>query len=563
MQENDFLSDFFGCVGFLPLTTQSNIREAMVQIMATPARLRPPAAGGGCDEKELFDAIARGADWSKASEWHQLPANPRSCTFWCAIALGALAKGSPFESVTKYSQLAHEALDKSNSGPADAEVAMAWAMLAYLYGFMGDLERHQEYKAVSASFFRSSIEHGSANNLPVGFAEVVSFTAFTDSTCGQRQIKSSSAEGQEMPQLKEAATKGEIYRFVSQSLKAFEQGSHAIAKEQSITRGEAAFKAGRDGRSDGARPSPNDLLPNDVSTALVTLVGQGDCPDFEPLEGAVDRPGIRGGVGSLLINMNLLFTKAAKGDVRATLERIGRCVEVYERYPGLCRGTMEFHKAHVVLSCLAAIDDPRARAMYDRLRGSYNSFRPAGSSPVPPLEEWHGVGAFCDNVFCRATDGLTASEYMKAFSGRSIDGIDAGDGNQGEDNDKDDAGLLGHGHAQREILSACNIPHGIIDRDYDWATERGAACCKGSSVASTRNAASLSSQSSCCQSEAGLHSNRVGHRIARVTMAPGSLSRSLALSEGSEVMEDMEGDSVGTEEWLDVTHAMLDALRTV
>lgn len=36
----------------------------------------------------------------------------------------------------------------------------------------------------------------------------------------------------------------------------------------------------------------------------------------------------------------LAFAKAAKGDVRAALERIGRCVEVCERYPGLCRSVM-------------------------------------------------------------------------------------------------------------------------------------------------------------------------------------------------------------------------------
>ncbi|CAN0224657.1 unnamed protein product, partial [Ectocarpus fasciculatus] len=82
MEENAFLSDFFGCVGFLPLTTQSNIREAMVQIMATPAHPQPPAVGGGCDMEDRFDAIARGTGWRKASEGHHLPMNPRSCSFW-------------------------------------------------------------------------------------------------------------------------------------------------------------------------------------------------------------------------------------------------------------------------------------------------------------------------------------------------------------------------------------------------------------------------------------------------------------------------------------------------
>ncbi|CBN75404.1 hypothetical protein Esi_0093_0025 [Ectocarpus siliculosus] len=82
MQENAFLSDFFGCVGFLPLTNQSTIREVMVQILTTPATLQRPPVAGGCDEEAVFDAIARGADLIKASEGHQLPMNPRSCIFW-------------------------------------------------------------------------------------------------------------------------------------------------------------------------------------------------------------------------------------------------------------------------------------------------------------------------------------------------------------------------------------------------------------------------------------------------------------------------------------------------
>ncbi|CAN0202426.1 unnamed protein product, partial [Ectocarpus sp. 12 AP-2014] len=33
MRENTFLGDFFACVGFIPLTTQSHIRETMVKMM--------------------------------------------------------------------------------------------------------------------------------------------------------------------------------------------------------------------------------------------------------------------------------------------------------------------------------------------------------------------------------------------------------------------------------------------------------------------------------------------------------------------------------------------------
>lgn len=52
--------------------------------------------------------------------------------------------------------------------------------------------------------------------------------------------------------------------------------------------------------------------------------------------------------------------------------------------------------------------------MYDSLRGTYNSFRPAGSLPVPPLEEWHGVDVFCDDCYCRCVDFTAGADrrYM-------------------------------------------------------------------------------------------------------------------------------------------------------
>lgn len=74
----------------------SHIRETMVKIMASPAPLQQSAAGGACGE---VGSMVRAPCWNKASEEPQLPMDPSTCTFWCAIALGALAKGCPVESV--------------------------------------------------------------------------------------------------------------------------------------------------------------------------------------------------------------------------------------------------------------------------------------------------------------------------------------------------------------------------------------------------------------------------------------------------------------------------------
>lgn len=90
-------------------------------------------------------------------------------------------------------------------------------------------------------------------------------------------------------QLNAAATEGEIYRYVAQSFKAFEQASHAIANEQSAKPGGSLTEADRDGRSGGVRPSDNALLCKEISSSMGTALRNGRCIDFERLEAAVDR----------------------------------------------------------------------------------------------------------------------------------------------------------------------------------------------------------------------------------------------------------------------------------
>lgn len=43
--------------------------------------------------------IGRKDSASTALEGNQLPMDPPTCTFWCAVALGALVKGTPVDSV--------------------------------------------------------------------------------------------------------------------------------------------------------------------------------------------------------------------------------------------------------------------------------------------------------------------------------------------------------------------------------------------------------------------------------------------------------------------------------
>ncbi|CAM9491799.1 unnamed protein product [Ectocarpus sp. 4 AP-2014] len=547
MQENAFLSDFFGCNGFLPLTTPSHIRETMVKIMLPPTSSQQLVFGDDCGEGgHYFEAVARGGDLSKTSAGNQLPMDPSACTFWCAVALGALAKGSPIESVTSYAQLAQEALANSNSDPADTEVAKAWVILANLHGFMGDMEGFEKYLALSDSFLRSSIEEGSTHTLPVGFAEIVKFKEFANASCGEWPLEPFSVqEDNPPPQLSVVATEAELYRYVAQSCRAFERAVYTTATEQRA-RSSDMCDSEPHGRPDEVHPAPQDFMAGDVSNAMGVLLENGSSIHFEPLEEAVDRrPSIRGGIGALLINGILVFEKAAKGDLPATLERIGRCIEVLERYPGLCRCMIGCHMTHMMLICLAAAGDSSARAIYERVRGAFNSYRPSGYLPVPPFEEWRGVDAFCNHLFCRSIQGLVSSGNMRAFSAAPVDGIDICDGRMGTASVIDEDVLYGHGHTQHEILPAFNtIPGTIVGTAPVWSIKRGAEGDMGSLSAPTqpRTSSPTSPSHACCQGEPTLWLVESSERDGK--------------------MVHMEEDDVAEEDWLDAALAISDAAET-
>eukprot|EP00903_Cladosiphon_okamuranus_P015538 g14344.t1 len=371
MQENAFLSDFFACVGFMPLTTPSLIRETMVNIMVRPA-IQQSTDDDGDD-----DATARGGSLMAAFGENELSMNPSICKFWCAVALGALAKGYPIES-TKF----------------------------------------REYLDLSNSFLDASIEEGSSDALPAGFAEMIGRWETIKVCSGSASVSEMGAfsdQQQDPPQLSAGADERELYTYIIQSFKAFQQTVLAKACESATARGcaEDAQPPEADNNSLPPRDGP---LPSDVANAMTEKLRE-NMLDFERLEETVDRPIIRKGVGSVIINGALLFKKAHKGDTDGVLERIARCVEVYERYPGLCRGVMSWiHICHALSAALTALVGRRAEELYARLRAAYNSMRPPDSLPIPPLEEWQGVSSFCGDFHCRSIEGVFESGALGVFS---------------------------------------------------------------------------------------------------------------------------------------------------
>ncbi|CAM9627765.1 unnamed protein product [Ectocarpus sp. 12 AP-2014] len=415
MQENTFLSDFFGCVGFLPLTTQSHIRETMVRMMA-PSTAEPElGALHSSFEHHHFDAIPTGDGITMGN---QLSTGLSGCTFWCAVGLGALVKGSPVVSVGNYLQLARDALD-AYTGPVNAEVAKAWAILGYLYSYMGDTEMYEEYLKLSASFLIDSIEQGSTDMLPAGFAKMVHHKETAKAYSGNVDASDNGSFGahhQHPLQINPAASEGDMFRYVAQSLIAFEQVVFEKSCENSATSGQSSEDKLCDEKAGGATPLGHAPQVEEVSDAMVAGFKDG-LIEFEYLQDAIDRrPNVGTGIVGLLINMTLAYQKAVNGDAGGALERFGQCVDVFERYPGVCRCMFWCHIAHGILGSLAAIDDSWAGGLYNRLRGVYNPSRPSSSLPAPPWEEWRGISAFCDALQCRLTEGMIASQAMSVFS---------------------------------------------------------------------------------------------------------------------------------------------------
>ncbi|CAM9397673.1 unnamed protein product [Ectocarpus fasciculatus] len=242
-----------------------------------------------------------------------------------------------------------------------------------------------------------------------GFAELVYekdsvYLQLFTGELGTPDIDSLATRHDHPPQITPALGEGDMYRYVAQSLEGFMTYVFARACEpceKDIC---------------GASPHLKPPQAEDMSEIMATGIKEG-LINFDLLQEAVDRPHIRTGVGNLAINITLGYQKAARGNAGEALERFSRCVEVFERYPGVCRCMIHWcHIAHGVLGSLATIDDSRGRGLYDRLREVYNRWRHSTSLPAPPLEEWRGISAICDAFQCRLYDGVIASQALSVFS---------------------------------------------------------------------------------------------------------------------------------------------------
>ncbi|CAN0077464.1 unnamed protein product [Ectocarpus sp. 12 AP-2014] len=284
---------------------------------------------------------------------------------------------------------------------------------------MGDMSKFEEYLGLADTFFTASINEGSADTLPAGFAEIVHHKD-TVKVCSDNldpaDMESFCARHRDAPRICEAVNDGELYRYVTQSFKVFQQVVYSKACATSASRRRLSDDKCRAEGGEGVCAEGNGPLGEDVLDAMATGL-RGYVIEFDQLEETANRPRIRAGVGGLLINGTLVFERAAKGDAEGALEKIRHCVEVFERYPGLCRCMMRWcHIAHAMLAALAAVDGSEARRLYDRLRVAYNAARPPELRPVPALEDWQGIPSICEDFLCRTIEALIASEGLGVFA---------------------------------------------------------------------------------------------------------------------------------------------------
>lgn len=95
----------------------SHIRETLVKIMASPATRQSSGSMYHMDERYQVDTIAAKDGLRNASGGKILPMDPSTCIFWCAVAVGALVKGSPVELVRTCRLVAYPAGKLGSSFP--------------------------------------------------------------------------------------------------------------------------------------------------------------------------------------------------------------------------------------------------------------------------------------------------------------------------------------------------------------------------------------------------------------------------------------------------------------
>ncbi|CAM9290797.1 unnamed protein product [Laminaria digitata] len=248
------------------------------------------------------------------------------------------------------------------------------------------------------------------------------------------------------------------------------------------------------------------------------------------------------------------------------------------------------HVTHMLMAYLVVIDGPRARGIYDQMRAAYNSALRLGTRPIPPFDEWQGLSSYCDNYNCRLMEFMVNIEHGSASSSpppqegaseipekgphdvpvhdqqqRGIpSATDSGEGSEGNS-----AVAMRPTHEANDVLRPNREPERASDAESAGYMESVPSDGRRTALMQPQEELTLTEtspfrevvsepmvDSDACRSVDEQSSSSCCTELQ--TQPAEALLLSELSTKGTVTVDETEDEGVGVEDWLDVTHAMLD-----
>eukprot|EP00752_Nemacystus_decipiens_P005072 g4603.t1 len=447
LKENAYIADYFRKIGFVPFTTESFIRKAMVRTMLPVVQESDPrfhrySAGLLAGEGEI--GWGDDADVPAAARRDEIESAAGACVLWCTVAVGCLVGGRPQSSVDGYACLAREAL----SGCFDDEsvaTARAFTAMALLQDYRGNEEKFNRYVDFAEKIMRDL----PATEVPMDLADAHMFVKARDASdgfydqLGEEDLRDAMGAVSGLWKHTRPIQQAELCRWLLKTevrlLACFSMdmqntgfpGNQSKAEAQAMPRG-ARLASEPDGDDSGGlssgipphggdddvpgtlaglgAPAPRVCWRRPVQGTLAEPPPPGSMsetfaarllPDMRLMMHATQRSEIRGGIGELCFQSIMGYASSLQRQREDAVDAALRCTDILVKNPGICRSTSWKHLVHICLGCMVALGNAEK---YEQLRASYNSVADIGVPTAPPFAEFRGMGSICGNVFCMSVD---------------------------------------------------------------------------------------------------------------------------------------------------------------
>ncbi|CAM9794065.1 unnamed protein product [Ectocarpus sp. 4 AP-2014] len=463
LKENAYIGDFFQTMGFLPITSESFIRKAMVSTMFRTMQERDPEfpgpeAGGvvgggqGWGESALVP-VGGGGGLARAENAVENAA--AACVLWSTVGVGCLIRGRPKSSVEDYVHLAREALSVCFDD-GTAETARAFTAMALFQDFMGNEDKFIKY----IDFAKSIINALPREKVPADLLDTHLFVKACDMLEGyshridEEYIKAASGTLESCTMAKEPRLvhqkdfcrwllKADIRLTACFSMDMLDKG--AFNDDSSDVGRYARWEGDGSSPGEGGGVGPQDIgatrnpglsaqphvVYDEVKGGSSPMTGVGAAntptcfslrsfdqsteppppgemslkfaaellPECDLMVHATQTPEVKGGVGELYFRSIMAYASVLQGRQSWAMDGLSRCADIFLTSPGICRLTAWTHLAHCTLACLLLSG---RHEKYESLRQAYNSVMDEPSAVrAPPAEEWTGMDCICKHVFCR------------------------------------------------------------------------------------------------------------------------------------------------------------------